>query len=167
MKGIESQSNDGGHSTAPAQTVHSRQHGEAGYQKAKDERKRPIRGLWVRNGRYYAQITLEDPQSGKKKVRRVPLENAATPAQAKAAMDELLVRRRKGRQSSSDALPNLKISPMSTSNSTEKLVAAKEMLFEGFFTTAAAFTMVYSERVPTLKERSIALPFHLAASKWA
>ena len=57
MKGIESQSNDGGgHSTAPAQTVYSRQHGTPRYQKVKDERKRPIRGLWVRNGRYYAQI---------------------------------------------------------------------------------------------------------------
>jgi integrase len=44
------------------------------YQKVRDGRKRPIRGLWVRNGRYYAQMTVKDPNKGTKSVRRVPLE---------------------------------------------------------------------------------------------
>ena len=77
--------------------VRSRQHRPATYQKVRDERKHPIRGLWVRNGRDYAQVTLEEPHTGVKRVRRVPLENATTPAQAKAALDEMLVRRRKGK----------------------------------------------------------------------
>ena len=54
-------------------TVQIRRQREAQYQKVHDERKRPIRGLWVRNGRYYAQMTLEDEHTGRKQVRRVPL----------------------------------------------------------------------------------------------
>ena len=97
MKGSETTSNDGGGiSAAPATIVRSRQHRPAGYQKVRDERKHPIRGLWVRNGRYYAQVTLEEPTTGVKSVRRVPLENATTPAQARDALNEMLVRRRKG-----------------------------------------------------------------------
>jgi hypothetical protein len=37
----------------------------------RDERKRPIRGLWARNGRYYAQLAMEDLETGPKRVRRV------------------------------------------------------------------------------------------------
>jgi hypothetical protein len=40
-----------------------------------DQRKRPIRGLWERNGRYYAQITVEDVNTGLKRVRE-PLNKA-------------------------------------------------------------------------------------------
>ena len=97
MKGIESTDVGGkAHFAASAQVVRTRQHRSSKYQKVQDERKHAIRGLWQRNGRYYAQITLEDPVTGKKCVRRVPLEKATTPAQAKSALDELLVRRRKG-----------------------------------------------------------------------
>ena len=39
-----------------------------------DKRKRPIRGLWERNGRYYAQLTVEDQVTGIKQVKRVPME---------------------------------------------------------------------------------------------
>jgi integrase len=80
-------------------------HRGATYQRVCDERKRPIRGLWVRNGRYYAQITIEDQETGLKKVRRVPLENVGTAAQARDAMHELLLGRRKGQ------LPILKRTP--------------------------------------------------------
>ncbi len=79
-----------------AQVVRTRQHATATYQKVQDERKRPIRGLWVRNQRYYAQMTVEDPHTGKKQVRRVHLEGANTPAQAREKFEELLVSRRKG-----------------------------------------------------------------------
>lgn len=77
----------------------------AKYQRVKDERKRDVRGLWVRNGRYYAQMTIEDQYTGQKQVRRVPLEGATTPAQAKQKMEELRVNRRKGE------LPVLKLTP--------------------------------------------------------
>jgi hypothetical protein len=43
---------------ADAQVEHRRKHRTAPYQRVMDERKRPIRGLWVRNGRYYAQLTI-------------------------------------------------------------------------------------------------------------
>ena len=70
-----------------------------------DKRKRPIRGLWERNGRYYAQLTVEDQVTGIKQVRRVPMEGVSTDAQAVAKLQELLTQRRKG------ALPILKRTP--------------------------------------------------------
>jgi hypothetical protein len=64
-------------STATAKTSTSqnvgRQTHEAMFSKVLDGRKQPVRGLWERNGRYYAQLTVENPISGEKKVRRVPL----------------------------------------------------------------------------------------------
>ncbi len=36
-------------------------------------RKQPIRALWARNGRFYAQLEIENPINGIKKTRRVPL----------------------------------------------------------------------------------------------
>ena len=50
----------------------------------------------MRSGRCYVQVSLEDPKTGEKKVRRLPLGNPTTPPQAKAALDEILVRGRKG-----------------------------------------------------------------------
>ena len=50
-----------------------RQSHVATFAKVLDGRKQPIRGLWVRNGRYYAQLTIEDSKTGNKSVRRVPL----------------------------------------------------------------------------------------------
>ncbi len=85
--------------------VQVRQHRRGTYMKVCDERKRPIRGLWSRNGRFYAQVTVEDPHTGVKQVRRVPLEKATTAAQARDAMHELIVDRRKG------LLPVLKRTP--------------------------------------------------------
>ena len=54
--------------------VHTRlrRHRAGTYQKAVDARKRPIRGLWVRNRKYYARISVEDQGTGRKQVRRVP-----------------------------------------------------------------------------------------------
>jgi integrase len=43
------------------------------FAKVLDGRKQPIRGLWVRNGRYYARLNVENPVTGIKKTRRVPL----------------------------------------------------------------------------------------------
>jgi hypothetical protein len=85
--------------------VSPHQHRAASYTKVVDQRKRPIRGLWERNGRYYAQITVEDQISGLKQVKRVPLEGATTGAQAVAKLQDLLTQRRKG------PLPVLKRTP--------------------------------------------------------
>jgi integrase len=85
--------------------VNQNQHRASRYNKVLDQRKRPIRGLWERNGRYYAQISVEDQVTGIKRVKRVPLEGAATNAQAVAKYHELLTQRHKG------ALPVLKRTP--------------------------------------------------------
>jgi integrase len=75
----------------------SRQHNStATYKKVLDKRKHAIRGLWQRNGRYYAQIRVEDAVTGVKRVKRVPLEGSTTDAQAVAKFQELLVQRAKG-----------------------------------------------------------------------
>ena len=73
--------------------------------KVLDGRKQPVRGLWVRNGRYYARLTVEDATTGEKSVRRVPLEKATTPPQAVEAMRELQVQRK------SNDLPVLRRTP--------------------------------------------------------
>ena len=54
-------------------TEQQRQIHAPSFSKVLDGRKQPIRGLWVRNGRFYAQLTFEDSKTEKKTVRRVPL----------------------------------------------------------------------------------------------
>jgi hypothetical protein len=51
------------------------QHRRGNYSKVFDQRKRRVRGLWERNGAYYAQITVADEATGKKTVRRTRLED--------------------------------------------------------------------------------------------
>lgn len=74
-------------------------HRASTYQKVRDHRKRPVRGLWVRNGRYYAQLTIPDHDTGKKSMRRVPLKDektsqpVSTVAEAVAAFQRLKVHR--------------------------------------------------------------------------
>jgi integrase len=92
-------------STDQNQAVKRQSH-VATFAKVLDGRKQPIRGLWVRNGRYYAQLTIEDSKTGNKSVRRVPLldkeqKPVDTAAQAVAAFDRLKVNR------TDDALPVL------------------------------------------------------------
>jgi integrase len=64
----------------------------------RDGRKQPIRGLWVRNGRFYAQITCEDGNTGEKKTRRVSLldkdeKPVSTVPQAVEALNRLRTKR--------------------------------------------------------------------------
>lgn len=87
-----------------AARVQSACHRAGTYQKALDGRKRPIRGLWQRNGKFYARISVEDPGTGRKQVRRVPLA-AATVAQAQAELRRLMTKREE------NALPILKLTP--------------------------------------------------------
>jgi integrase len=80
------------------------------FAKVLDGRKQPIRGLWIRNGRYYARLSVEDGSSGLKSVRRVPLVNGEgnaveTRAQAEAELARLRTQR------TDDALPVLGLTP--------------------------------------------------------
>jgi integrase len=68
------------------------------FAKVLDGRKQPIRGLWVRNGRFYAQLKIENPVTGLKKTRRVPLNDkdshpVQTAAQAVAELKRLQTQR--------------------------------------------------------------------------
>ena len=72
-------------------------HGD-NFAKVFDGRKQPIRGLWVRNGRFYAQLKIENPITGLKKTRRVPLSDkdgnrVQTAAQAVAELKRLQTQR--------------------------------------------------------------------------
>lgn len=89
--------------------VQSQNH-KASFAKVLDGRKQPVRGLWQRNGRFYAQISVEDFSTGLKRVRRVPLLNtegkpAESVAQAIAAINGLRTHR------SEDTLPKLGRTP--------------------------------------------------------
>ena len=103
----------------------TRSHRSATYQKALDGRKRPIRGLWVRNLRYYAQLVVEDFATGQKSVRRVPLldkdtnEPVATVAEAVAAMQRLKLER------SDHTLPVLRQTPKFNAYVEEYLASVK------------------------------------------
>ena len=50
----------------------------ARFEKVKDDRQRPVRGLWKRGERFYAQLSVIDPNTGKKRVKRLPLVNTET-----------------------------------------------------------------------------------------
>jgi integrase len=70
----------------------------ASFSKVFDGRKQPIRGLWIRNGRYYAQIAIENSQTVGKKVRRIALvdehgDPVQTTAQAVVELNRLKSRR--------------------------------------------------------------------------
>jgi len=65
------------------------------YTKVLDNRKHAIRGLWKRNGKFIARITVED-DAGRKAVKWVPLE-ATTAAEAKQELDKLVVERSENR----------------------------------------------------------------------
>jgi integrase len=75
-----------------------RQSHASSFAKVVDGRKQDIRGLWVRNGRYYARLAFEDPKTGNKKVRRVALmdkdkQAVQSVAQAVEALNRLKVNR--------------------------------------------------------------------------
>jgi integrase len=91
-----------GHHKLP---VSKRIHAGAQYHKVSDARKRPIRGLWQRGSRFYARLAVEDLSTGRKEVRRVPLEGAQSVAQAMAALRRLQTQREENN------LPVLKRTP--------------------------------------------------------
>jgi len=102
------------HSTASTSnltetTTSANLHGDS-FAKVLNGRKQPIRGLWVRNGLYYAQLKIEDLQSGLKKTRRVSLiDKDGQPVRSvKEAEEEL---RRLQVQRSDNLLPMLRQNP--------------------------------------------------------
>jgi integrase len=78
--------------------VDRQQSHDSNFAKVLDGRKQPIRALWVRNGRFYAQLKIENPVTGLKKTRRVPLNDTEgqpvqTAAQAVAELKRLQTQR--------------------------------------------------------------------------
>lgn len=65
------------------------------YTKVLDNRKHQIRGLWTRNGKFLARITVED-DGGRKTLKWVPLEGN-TAAEAQDAFRKLLVEKSENR----------------------------------------------------------------------
>lgn len=91
------------------QDVQRRSH-VATFAKVSDGRKQPIRGLWIRGERYYARLKVENPITGIKKTRRVPLidkkgKPVQTVAQAVAELKQLRTQR------SDNTLPTLTRTP--------------------------------------------------------
>jgi integrase len=76
----------------------------ARYQRVYNGRKQAIRGLWKRNGRFYARLSVEDPNTGRKKTLRIPLK-VQTVAQAEAELRRLKTKR------DDNTLPVLKLTP--------------------------------------------------------
>ena len=96
MKGNETQS---GNPASADVKFSARQHASTAYAKVFDQRKRRVRGLWERNGTFYAQMTLPHPTTGLPVVRRVRLEDkdthqpVTTIPQAIAIMNKMKVQR--------------------------------------------------------------------------
>jgi integrase len=106
MKATEAGSSSTG--TIQSSTGHQ-DHGPS-FAKVFDARKQPIRALWVRNGRYYAQLKVENPITGEKKTRRVPLvDKERNPVQTVAAAVAEL--RRLQTQRADNTLPTLERTP--------------------------------------------------------
>ncbi len=80
-------------------------HRPEGYQKVLDGRKHAIRGLWTRNGNYYARLNFTDPGTGARETRRVRLPTAHTLPQAQAELRRLQTRRE------TEELPGLRRCP--------------------------------------------------------
>ena len=59
-------------SSQPSNISRQSHHGGS-FAKVHDGRKQPIRGLWIRNGRYYARLNVEDGTTGRMITRRVML----------------------------------------------------------------------------------------------
>ncbi len=85
-------------STAGTSQPGDRSHHEAKFTKVFDGRKRSNRGLWKRNDRFYAQLTVFDHITGKNRVQRICLLDIGEPvgnvAQAVAVMEALRTKRR-------------------------------------------------------------------------
>jgi len=103
MKAIETVS-------SAADSKNMRQFHASQFNKVLDGRKQAIRGLWLRGARYYARLNVENPITGIKATRRVPLVDkdgkaVQTAAQAVAELRRLQTQR------ADNALPTLERTP--------------------------------------------------------
>jgi integrase len=99
-------------SSQPSKVKSQSRHGGS-FAKVMDGRKQPIRGLWVRNGRYYGRLNVEDGTTGMMITRRVALVDkeqkpVGTVAQAVAELERFKVNR------TDDKLPVLVRTPKFT-----------------------------------------------------
>lgn len=78
----------------------------APFVKVLDGRKQPIRGLWRRNDRFYAQLNVEDPATGGRRSIRRPLE-ALTIKDARQELEELRAKARSGELAARRKAPTL------------------------------------------------------------
>lgn len=83
MNHPESVTNPQSHASIPRQRI---------FVKPKDGRGQETRGLWMRNGKFYARVKAEGADGGLK-MRWVPLDGAQTVAEAKTALRELFSKR--------------------------------------------------------------------------
>jgi len=63
------------------------------WSKVYDRRKRRIRGLWKRGGRFYAQLNVPDPKTGRPTPRRISLPLAKSEVEALTARNALIAER--------------------------------------------------------------------------
>lgn len=101
------------HTTVDNQIDSNQRQHSAKFVKVLDGRKQPIRGLWKRGERFYAQLMVENPVTGVKRVKRVPMVDkdnnpVQTVAQAVEAMKRLQVQRTDGSLPSLDRVKKFK-----------------------------------------------------------
>lgn len=111
-------------SSHPKQVKRQSRHAGS-FAKVLDGRKQPIRGLWVRNGRFYARLSIE-ADNGAKKTRWVSLlnrEKENTPVETMPQAVAELARLRT--QRTDDTLPVLGLTPTFAAYADKYLVAIK------------------------------------------
>lgn len=131
-----------GNPGAPVGSVlNKRPHQPATYQQVLDGRKQPVRGLWVRKGRYYARLAVPDPDTGVTQVRRIPLETATSDAEARAALERLRTQRE------DQDLPALREAPKLKDYVEEYFVAIQDAKRPGTITTERANLNAWIEQI--------------------
>src|SRR4051812_32265847 len=98
------------HATVSNTTNTQRQSHAPKFTRVFDGRKQPIRGLWVRNGRYYAQLSFTN-DAGVPEVRRVALLDKGTESPVSTVAQAVAELNRLKTQRDEDTLPVLKQTP--------------------------------------------------------
>jgi len=111
FNGVKRTESEGNHFASTKTAMKTQSQHTPTFSKVFDGRKRRVRGLWERNGAYYAQMAVADPDTGLPKVRRVRLETDGQPvrtvAEAVKAMARLKVKRE---------APDFRLDPKRTPN---------------------------------------------------
>jgi hypothetical protein len=78
------------------------------FQKVFDGSRRRVRGLWQRNGSFYVQAMVVDPETGIKKNNRIRLNGASSRTEAVKAMYDVLKGIKDGEIASTRSAPDFK-----------------------------------------------------------